>query len=164
MEQIGGNNNCPKPNITFSYMQMRYAKILQWNILKRIQNLPAEQIGLVRRMVMHTCGCTQSKYYRVMQERDNDVHVLIALAKVLRCKVDDVLNPAFEFKDPQLNAKQVARITAVETHKRKPEGGSRQAKNGKPTGQKQKKQADGLLTGEEDGVRTHDPQNHNLVL
>lgn len=75
---------------------------LKWNILKRLQRLPYDQIGLIRRAVMQTINCTQSKYYRVIQEKDNDVHVLIALATVLNCKVDDIINADYEFKDPQL--------------------------------------------------------------
>ena len=83
-------------------MQIKPDSELKWNILKRLQRLPYDQIGLIRRLVMHKARCTQSKYYRVIQEKDNDVHVLIALADVLRCKIDDVINPVFEFEDPEL--------------------------------------------------------------
>lgn len=85
-------------------------KDLQWNILKRLQRLPYDQIGLIRRLVMHKTNCTQSKYYRVIQEKDNDVHVLIALAEVLKCKIDDIINSNYEFKDPQLSKELIDKL------------------------------------------------------
>jgi len=92
-------------------MKIESSKEIKWNILKRLQRLPYDQIGLVRRLVMHKAACTQSKYYRVIQEKDNDVHVLIALAQVLNCKVDDVITPEYEFQDPQLTKELVNKIT-----------------------------------------------------
>ncbi len=88
-------------------MQTEPSKELKWHILKRLQRLPYDQIGLIRRSVMQKINCTQSKYYRVIQEKDNDVHVIIALAEVLGCKVDDIINPDYEFKDPQLTKEQL---------------------------------------------------------
>ncbi len=85
---------------------------LKWNILKRLQRLPYDQIGLIRRAVMQQTNCTQSKYYRVIQEKDNDVHVLIALADVLKCKIDDIINPDYEFRDPQLTVDLLERKAA----------------------------------------------------
>jgi|GEM_PF-4449243 len=88
-------------------MQTKPEPELKWNILKRLQRLPYDQIGLIHWAVMYKSDCTQSKYYRVVQEKDNDVHVLIAIAEVLQCKVDDVINPDYEFQDPQLTKEQV---------------------------------------------------------
>ncbi|MDJ1506482.1 hypothetical protein [Xanthocytophaga agilis] len=91
-------------------MQIESDKELKWNILKRLQRLPYDQIGLIRRSVMQKTSCTQSKYYRVIQEKDNDVHVLIALSEVLNCKVDDIINPGYEFKDPQLTKSVLEKV------------------------------------------------------
>ncbi len=75
-----------------------------WQLAVRLNRLPGDQITKVRDAVMQKTGISKSSYYRLLREEQAQDYVLAAFAEVLRCKVEDVTNPAYKFKDPELAA------------------------------------------------------------
>lgn len=73
-----------------------------WNLEARINRLPADQLSLVRNTVMHRASVSGMTYKRVLSEKSENVKVLKALAGVLNCTIDDVMNPEYKFQDPGL--------------------------------------------------------------
>lgn len=75
---------------------------MQWQIRKRLMRLPADQIGRIENLVIKKSGCSISTYDRVINEKSHNLKVLLALAEVLNCTLNDIINPEYPFVDPQL--------------------------------------------------------------
>jgi len=83
--------------------QMTANKPKQLTIASRLRrSLPVDQCRILRFRVVNETGVGMRTYYRTINEDALNVHILISLAKFLKCTIDDVLNPEFIFRDPQL--------------------------------------------------------------
>lgn len=76
---------------------------MRWNLKKRLMRLPADQIGKIENSVIKKSGCSVSTYARVLDEKSHNIKVLLALAEVLNCTLNDIINSEFKFTDPELN-------------------------------------------------------------
>jgi DNA-binding Xre family transcriptional regulator len=81
---------------------MNSLKKKDWKLPKRLRRLPADQIPIVKSEVMRIAGVTDQTYLRVLRQFSFNFDVLLALAEVLNCKIDDVMNPDYQFQDPNI--------------------------------------------------------------
>lgn len=76
----------------------------------RLSKLPADQIVKVRNTVMRLAGISRSAYYRFIREEQTPDYLLQILAHVLGCTMEDVKNPAYKFRDPELPETEAAQL------------------------------------------------------
>lgn len=64
------------------------------------RSLPITQCRIVRFKVIQEADVSQKTYYRTINGQTSNLSVLMALAKVLKCSLDQVIDPNHLFENP----------------------------------------------------------------
>jgi hypothetical protein len=69
----------------------------RWNLVERINKLPAYLIPKVQREVIERADSSQPTYSRVLNGKSKNFDLIQALAQVLCCSMEEVADPNYQF-------------------------------------------------------------------